>query len=270
MPKENKALYVKQIPFEMKLDEGKRIIEGYASTFGNKDLVGDIVEKGAFTKTIQERFPANQIKVCWQHGEVIGKPVHMEEDSKGLYVQAKIAKTSLGNDALELVREGVVDRMSIGYNVIQDKYDSKSRTRYLKELRLKEFSLVTFPANEAALVTGVKTADDFRNALLQVSRMDVTNLLKQGKDLEEGNLELLRNAIASLGTTINALEDLLESIEPEDEGTETDPDLEEDLDEIEEEAAAKSNHSKQRDQKLAIYTEADFKSLQEILSNFKH
>ena len=256
--KESSRLYVKQIPFEMKLDEGKRIVEGYASTFGNKDLVGDIVEKGAFAKTIQERFPANQIKVCWQHGEVIGKPVHMEEDSKGLYVQAKIAKTSLGNDALELVREGVVDRMSIGYNVIQDKYDSQTKTRYLKELRLKEFSLVTFPANEAALVTGVKTAQEFRDALLNVNRMDFSSLEKQGKEINESNIELMRDTIAALETIIAAFE-------PDDDGTDEPDDLD-DLDDLEESAAGKAIHSNSKEKALDVYNTADLKAL---LSNFK-
>ena len=44
---------------EVKQDEGENgpvgIIEGYASTFGNVDVVGDIIEAGAFAKTIREK-----------------------------------------------------------------------------------------------------------------------------------------------------------------------------------------------------------------------
>jgi len=56
------------------VDLEKYEFEGYASTFGNEDLVGDIVEKGAFKKTIQERLPKNLIKVLWQHYDPMGVP----------------------------------------------------------------------------------------------------------------------------------------------------------------------------------------------------
>ena len=254
-----KGVYVKSIPFEMKLDEEKRIIEGYASTFGNKDLVGDVVQPGAFKKTIEELFPKNKIKFCYQHGEPIGRPIFMEEDSKGLYVQARIAPTTLGNDALALVKENVIDSMSIGYNVLQDEYDSTSKTRYLKELRLKEFSLVTFPANEEALLTGVKTAEDFRNVLLQAGRMDVSQYIKQGKDLEEGNRELIES-------TIEALREILSAFEPEE------PDTDDDLDEEEasagKSAAVDSNHSQGKKGQLDIYDQQDLQTFKNILKNF--
>ena len=258
MARKKDSVFVKSIPFEMKLDEEKRIIEGYASTFGNKDLVGDVVQPGAFKKTVDELFPKNQIKFCWQHGEPIGRPIFMQEDSKGLYVQARIAPTTLGNDALALVKENVIDSMSIGYNVIQDEYDTTSKTRYLKELRLKEFSLVTFPANEEALVTGVKTAEDFRNVLLSAGRMDVSQYIKQGKDLEEGNRELIES-------TIEALQSILAAFEPEDPDTD-------DLDEEEEASAEKSavdlHHSKGKKKQLDIYDTQDLQTIQNILKNF--
>lgn len=254
-----KGVYVKSIPFEMKLDEEKRIIEGYASTFGNKDLVGDVVTPGAFKKTIEELFPKNKIKFCYQHGEPIGRPIFMEEDSKGLYVQARIAPTTLGNDALALVKENVIDSMSIGYNVLQDEYDSTTKTRYLKELRLKEFSLVTFPANEEALLTGVKTAEDFRNVLLQAGRLDVTQYVKQGKELEEGNRELIES-------TIDALQEILSAFEPEDPDTD-------DLEEEEASAgksAAESNHSQSKKGQLDIYDTQDLQTIKNILKNFSN
>jgi len=96
---------IKSFPFEAKVDLDKNEFEGYASTFGNRDLVGDIVERGAFAKTIQERLPKGLVKVLWQHYEPMGLPKHMEEDSKGLYVVAKVSKTNENQDRLQLMKK---------------------------------------------------------------------------------------------------------------------------------------------------------------------
>ncbi|RPH39324.1 MAG: HK97 family phage prohead protease, partial [Burkholderiales bacterium] len=116
-------------------------------------------ESGAFKKTINEN--KKRIKVLWQHNtyEPIGLPLVMEEDSKGLYVKAKIVDTDVGKKAMTLLREGVINEMSIGYNVIKDEWDNEKKIRYLKEVKLWEFSLVTFGANDKAKVTGVKELD---------------------------------------------------------------------------------------------------------------
>jgi HK97 family phage prohead protease len=141
----------------------ERTFKGYASTFGNVDEVGDIIEAGAFTKTISERGPggSKQIKILWQHDEPLGMPLLMQEDSKGLYVEGKISKTRLGDEALELMRDGVVDRMSIGFSIPGGKseWDSKMGVRRIKEVKLFEFSPVTFPANEMATIEGVKNLE---------------------------------------------------------------------------------------------------------------
>lgn len=204
--------HIKAFPFEMKLNKDKRTIEGYASTFGNKDLVGDIIEPGAFNKTIMER--GNKVKFLWQHNPYmpIGKPLRMSEDSKGLYVEAHLSKTQMGNDALALAEDEVIDSFSIGYDIVKDEYDTDSSSRYLKELKLYEFSLVTFPANEEAKVRGLKNYDDFTKFLKDTAGMDVTTLLKEGRTLNRANRQLIE-------TAIKALQDVLNISEPSEKGT---------------------------------------------------
>ena len=53
----------KSYPTEFKVDEENNVFEGYASIFGNKDAGGDIVQRGAFKKTLQEG--GNRVKVLW-------------------------------------------------------------------------------------------------------------------------------------------------------------------------------------------------------------
>lgn len=137
------------------VDAEKRIISGYASTY-DLDQGGDIIVKGAFAKTLETS--ANKVKVLWQHNsdQPIGKPKSMREDDKGLYVESYIAKTARGDEALELVKEGIIDSMSIGYMVNDSEYKDDG-VRVIKELTLMEYSLVTWPMNEAAIITGVKS-----------------------------------------------------------------------------------------------------------------
>lgn len=197
---------IKSFPFEAKVDLEKYEFEGYASTFGNEDLVGDIVEKGAFKKTIQERMPKNLIKVLWQHYDPMGVPKHMEEDSKGLYVVAKVSKTRENQDRLQLMKDGVVDRLSIGYDVVKREVDdsAKDRTVRLKELRLYEFSPVTFPANEEAVITGVKNME-LEGLLKRIPQLE--QYLKAGRVLSAANRQKVEAAIEALRALLEAAEE---------------------------------------------------------------
>jgi HK97 family phage prohead protease len=177
-----------------------RTFMGYASTFGNVDEVGDIIEQGAFKKSIKERGPSgsNQIKVLWQHAEPLGIPVKMHEDENGLYVEGKVSKTRLGDEALELMKDGVVDKMSIGFSIPKGKmhYDDMTGVRRIKEVKLFEFSPVTFPANEQASITGMKSLEG-KLALLQ------------------DGVELSEEELAELKALYNRLDALLKS-EPQE------------------------------------------------------
>ena len=109
----------KSIATELKADVSKRRIEGYASIFGNVDMGMDISHPGSFAKTIKERMPKNSIKFMRDHRELIGRPEHLEEDSKGLLTVNIVSKTRLGDETLEMVRDGTRTEMTYGYDVIK-------------------------------------------------------------------------------------------------------------------------------------------------------
>lgn len=192
-------MLLKHLDFEFKAKAEDRIFEGYASTW-DKDLGGDQILQGAFSKTIQERFfhhpKKSGIKILWQHNEPLGLPLHLEEDSKGLYVKGRISKTRLGDEALELMRDGVVDQMSIGYDVVKDDLSEDGQTRYLKELVLYEFSPVTFPMNPMADITSVKT--HFNSLVKEFSNPVMATMLKEGRALNKQNVQALKSAIDTL------------------------------------------------------------------------
>lgn len=142
---------------ELKQDGDQYTFEGYASTFGNEDRVGDVIEKGAFTMSLAKRKP----KLLWQHktDEIIGVFDEMREDDRGLYAKGRLfPEVQRGKEAYALLKGGAIDSMSIGFSIPKGsaEYDRERDIRIIKQVDLYETSLVTFPANEMAQVTGVK------------------------------------------------------------------------------------------------------------------
>jgi len=158
-------LETKDFAFELKLeeltDDGQ--FEGYASVFGNEDTHGDVVEKGAFRKTISES--KGRIPILWQHDswEPIGESLELEEDDHGLRTRGQIVlDTQRGAEAYALMKHTKAFRgLSIGYQTVKreiENLDDGKILRRLKEIKLWEYSLVTFPANKLAVVGNVKTS----------------------------------------------------------------------------------------------------------------
>lgn len=140
-------------------DEGRTTFEGFASTFGNRDFDDDVVEQGAFKKSLKKRMP----KLLLQHrtDKPIGRFTEVKENDVGLFVKGVFANTTDGNDTRELVRMGVLDSMSIGFAPVLTEF-GKNGLRRLKELDLFEVSIVTFPANNRASITNVKSIEKIK------------------------------------------------------------------------------------------------------------
>lgn len=142
--------------------------EGYASTFGNVDLGGDVVEPGAFIESVvRAKSDGRAIPMLWQHDqrEPIGVWKDISEDSKGLFVRGQLLVDAdpLAKRAYGLLKAKALGGLSIGYGVPAGgaEMDERRRgVRRLKKLDLREISLVTMPMNVAAKVTTVKSILD--------------------------------------------------------------------------------------------------------------
>jgi len=138
------------------VDEKNGIIKVMPSTFGNIDSDNEMITRGAFKKTIEERGPIsskNRIKHLWQHDSwtPIGKPKEMEETKNGLVVLTQFGTDAFSQDKLKQHLEEIITEMSIGYQVINSKKmntgeDEKEYTK-LTELKLWEYSSVTWAAS---------------------------------------------------------------------------------------------------------------------------
>ena len=143
----------KTFPFEVKSLDDQGTFEGYAAIFGKPDSMGEIVEKGAFTKTLQEKdfFP-----MCWYHD--VRQPlgiVYLVEDEKGLKVKGELnLEVQAAREKYALMRQKAIRGLSFGFNTVKDLWEGGKRI--LKEIKLFEVSPVTFQAHPQALISSVK------------------------------------------------------------------------------------------------------------------
>jgi HK97 family phage prohead protease len=148
------------------------VVTGLASVFGNVDSYGERVVRGAFARSIQRHTAEGTMpKFLWQHdaAELAGRWIGMAEDEIGLRVTGQLnLATSRGRDIHAHVKHGDVDGLSIGYREVRAR--ANGEVRDLLEIDLKEISIVTFPANRAARLTGVKAE----------SAADIERILREG------------------------------------------------------------------------------------------
>lgn len=151
------------IPLKIKSVTETGEFEGYGSVFGVKDSYSDIVVPGAFQASLNEwREKGSLPAMLWQHqiSEPVGVYTEMREDDTGLYVKGRllIEDDPLSKRAHAHLKAGSLSGLSIGYILKDWEYDRNKGAFLLKEIDLWEVSLVTFPSNDEARVSDVKSA----------------------------------------------------------------------------------------------------------------
>jgi HK97 family phage prohead protease len=155
---------VRAFPFEVRSVSEAGEFEGYLSVYDKVDYYREVVVPGAFRESLEEWAGKGRLPpILWQHraGEPLGPFLEMREDDVGLYVKGQllVAEVQRAREARALLKAGAIGGMSIGFDVVEDDYDSRAGIRSLKRVNLWEGSIVTFPANEAAQVVAVKGWD---------------------------------------------------------------------------------------------------------------
>lgn len=96
-------------------------------------------------------------------GCLLGSPIELREDANGLYLSAKVSDTSMGKDIKVLLKDGVLNELSIGYDPVVFDYDAEG-IRHLREIKLWEVSVVTWAMNPEAKITGYKSMQEAAGA----------------------------------------------------------------------------------------------------------
>lgn len=156
---------------EVSLDAEKKTISGYAACFGNVDKAKDVLVKGCFAKSIQERGPEStandKIIMLWMHDmdEPIARISVLREDEKGLYFEAVVDDVDRGNQAIKQLESGTLNQFSIGYRYVWDKceWDDEHGCLIVKEVFLYEVSVVSIGCNGETEYLGLKSAGGYQD-----------------------------------------------------------------------------------------------------------
>jgi hypothetical protein len=144
-------------PAEYKAAGDSGSFSGYASIFGNIDLGGDIVERGAFKEVVTNG--DGMVTALWQHDSraPIGL-AKVRQDDRGLAFEGQLVlEDPMARKALAHMKAGSVRGMSIGFDILPGGAEiMESGVRLLKSLKLWEVSVVTWGMNPLAGVTSAK------------------------------------------------------------------------------------------------------------------
>ncbi len=184
----------KTVPFELKSVTADGQFEGYAAIFGEPDTMNEVIEKGAFSKSLRE---GKTRPILWYHDsrQPIGV-AELEEDSKGLKVRGQLnLEVQNAREKHALMKQKAIQGLSFGFKTVKDLW--QGAVRILKEVKIYEISPVTFQAHPAALISAVKDAeaDAEKKALKDELRIEIKKEIKEAMieskpktELEEINM----------------------------------------------------------------------------------
>lgn len=184
-----------------------RAAEGAERTFTGVavpwDAAADIA--GIFTERFERgsvSLPASgKVLLYWRHSEPIGVVVDATDTDAGWEISARISKTARGDEAYELLRDGVVEELSIGFLPLEHRTDDETGEVTRTRVEAREVSLVPFGAYGVdAVVTDVRHAAAETDAAPAAERSDTMTDTIPAAEVTE-----LRAAIEDLGRAVESI-----------------------------------------------------------------
>ncbi len=181
----------KDFPLELKAVNEDGTFEGYLSVYGEVDLGNDLVEPGAFTKTLSQN--KGMVPLLWNHDD--GSPLgmlYLTDDAYGLKVKGEMfvnevpKAAEIHAAAKRFQAAGRNMGLSIGYQALQKSFEEG--IRHLKEVKLWEGSMTLFPMLTSAQVTSMKTRrgaeqkDDFQSELEEIQLCWMRSMMMDALD----------------------------------------------------------------------------------------
>ena len=167
------------VSFQARNDDTGPVIAGYFAVFNNPtELWHGCIEQiapGAFTSSLN-----GDVRALIDHdtrlviGRTVAGTLSLREDATGLYGEIKINEQD--SDAMNLyarVQRGDVSQCSFGFDIVAEDYvvspDGQTCTWTIREVKLYEVSVVTFPAYDATSVSarGADSVDSLKSHRLE-------------------------------------------------------------------------------------------------------
>ena len=183
MPDEKMENRNYSVNLELRANSDGRTIFGIAVPYNKEQRITstmvEVFRKGVFSEVIKA---PHRVKLLRGHGEnnLLGRATLLKETDDGLYAEFKISKTREGDEALELVKDGALDQLSVGFMPIKNKKRPDGVMERLKA-HLAEVSLVTFGAyGEMAAITGMREGQPQLTPRLDEARK-ILNAIQRSK-----------------------------------------------------------------------------------------
>lgn len=212
-----KTLAFDQASIKFSTGGAQGIFEGYASVFSIVDGDGDIIQPGAFAQALKTQSRAVAMFFNHRRNEIpVGKWLELAEDSTGLHVKGELTPGNPQSDALKAAMiHGTVGGMSVGFSAAKGDVSPIATGYSFKSVaRLNEISICTFPANEQATVSALKSMETIE------SIRDAENWLRDSAGLSKSEalafIARIKSAVRSdsEGGEISALLQRINSFTP--------------------------------------------------------
>jgi HK97 family phage prohead protease len=144
--------------FEARADVEERTITGLAVPYGQSANIGGAYEERFVPGAVRS---VEDVKIFYGHAHddlPIGKVISGRETEAGFEITAKLtAGVQRADETLALMRDGVLNRFSVGFVPVESEREGQTITRKLVDL--KEVSVVAFPAYSGATINEVREAE---------------------------------------------------------------------------------------------------------------
>ena len=157
--------------FEVRLDAETREVVGLAVPYGQTANIGGVYREEFAPGAIRS---VEDVKLFWQHDEPIGKILEGRDTDSGFEIRAMISDTPRGNEAYTLLRDGVINKFSVGFVPVEQTRDGDLITR--THVLLRECSLVSFPAYDGASVSEVREESTVAEVVADSIQTKETNM----------------------------------------------------------------------------------------------
>lgn len=196
----------REITSEIRAESDGRFV-GYAAMFDQPSQPLPFVERiapGAFARSLRNRKRDVRLYVNHNSDLVLASrrsgTLNLEEDERGLRVEADLPNTSYANDLRELMNTGVVDRMSFGFSIAGkggDSWSDDGSERVLRSVTLHEVSVVTgFPAYESTSAALRSLERLSKRTALEIDELvETINSIADGQEIDAERAAALLAAV---------------------------------------------------------------------------
>ena len=181
---------------ELRFNEEDRTVSGIAVPYG------DVISVSGYKERFERGAVDNieDVKLFYGHEHPIGKVTRFEDREEGLFIEAHISDTERGNEIRTLLKDGVLNKFSVGFQAIADRQEEGVVVR--EKVKLREVSVVAFPAYDNASVLSVRedeTANAETNNMEENNMSNDDNIAPEVNELRE-QMNLLERKVDSIET----------------------------------------------------------------------